>query len=312
MLGRWESATEWAERTEFTEVTDIRAVSRAQSATLKRYEMAQRNGLVERVALQQNAPNLPFKNAPLAASVSKTVKDFEQMPVTRAAVNVVFDALVESRNGLIPPALCDERRARMMTPEGGLDDMAFSAGTYRGRGLVILSWFLLGKGQVVGLFVGLKIFAGTSLLTILTFVMPMDWAAGGAPLERANWRAAMARRCSPSSAHPTPLVSFFCGMVAWLSLRCLSRLLAADPLSLPSRMLCMIWPPALLATLVPSWRSMFDQIFFIAPPQTQLVSGTASTSPTSSCSSGRWRCTLPTAPPPQPSRRPKMKRPLLS
>lgn len=161
VLGRWNSATEWAERTEFSEVTDIRAVSKAQSATRQRYEMAQRNGVVERVALQQNAPRMPFRNTALAASVGKTVEDFEKMPVTRAAVNVVFDALVESRNGLIPPELCDERRARMMTPEGGLDEMAFSAGTYRGRGLVILSWFLLGKGQVVGLFVGLKIFADT-------------------------------------------------------------------------------------------------------------------------------------------------------
>jgi hypothetical protein len=161
VLGRWDSASEWAERTEFTEVTNIRAVSRAQSATRQRYEMAQKNGVVERVALQQNAPKMPFKNAALAASVGRTVHDFDKMLVTRAAVNVVFDALVESRNGLIPPKLCDERRARMMTADGGLDDMAFSAGTYRGRGLVILSWFLLGKGQVVGLFVGLKIFADT-------------------------------------------------------------------------------------------------------------------------------------------------------
>mmetsp|Transcript_16793 Transcript_16793/g.46734 ORF Transcript_16793/g.46734 Transcript_16793/m.46734 type:complete len:285 (-) Transcript_16793:150-1004(-) len=162
VLGRWDSAKEWAERTEFTQVLDVRKESYAQSATRGRYEMAQKNGLVERVALQQNAPKMPFKNAALAASVGKTVNDFQDMPVTRAAVNVVFDALVESRNGLIPPDLCDERRARMITADGGLDEAAFNAGTYRARALVILSWFLLGKGQVVGLFVALKVFADST------------------------------------------------------------------------------------------------------------------------------------------------------
>jgi len=106
VLGRWDSATEWAERTQFSEVTDVRATSMKQSATRSRYEMAQRNNVVERVALQQNAPNMPFKNAALAASVGRTVADFQAMPVTKAAVNVVFDALVESRNGLIPPEVC--------------------------------------------------------------------------------------------------------------------------------------------------------------------------------------------------------------
>ena len=50
----------------------------------------------------QNVPNLPFTNAKIAASVGLTVDDFQALPVTRAACNVLFDGLAESRSGLIP------------------------------------------------------------------------------------------------------------------------------------------------------------------------------------------------------------------
>lgn len=157
VLGRWETPDDWKERKFFSTVTNDRVASFANAATKERYEMAQKLGVVERVAMQQNVPNLPFSNAALAASVGKTVADFEAMPVTRAAVNVVFDALMESKSGLIAPDLLLKRRASLMNDEGGLDEAAFARALYKGRVLVVISWFFLGKGQVLGGLFGLKV-----------------------------------------------------------------------------------------------------------------------------------------------------------
>ena len=51
------------------------------------------------VALLQNINALPFTNERLAASVGKSTAEFNAAPVSEAAVNVVFDALAESKTG---------------------------------------------------------------------------------------------------------------------------------------------------------------------------------------------------------------------
>ena len=157
VLGRWDSASEWGTRSEFALVKAKRKEDMAQGATKKRFEMAQRIGVVERVALLQNVPKMPFRNAKLAAAFGRSVADFETMPVTKVALDVVFDALVESKSGLIKPELCDERRARWMTPEGGLDEGAIRAGLYRSRIVVLFSWLFFGKGRILSVAVGLKL-----------------------------------------------------------------------------------------------------------------------------------------------------------
>jgi hypothetical protein len=119
--------------------------------------MARRLGMVERVALVQNAPRLPFTNERLAASFGKTAAEFDAMPVSKAASNVVFDALVESKSGLLRPDLCDARRAAFFTPDGGLDEVAFRAGLYKSRSLVLVSWLFYGKGRIYGVAVFLKL-----------------------------------------------------------------------------------------------------------------------------------------------------------
>ena len=55
------------------------------------------------MALLQNINALPFTNERLAASVGKSAAEFDAAPLTDAAVNVVFDALAESKNGLVLP-----------------------------------------------------------------------------------------------------------------------------------------------------------------------------------------------------------------
>jgi hypothetical protein len=80
------------------EVENTRKEDRSNSLTLKRHEMAKRLGCAERVALFQKVPELPFTNELLAKSVGLTVEDFQKLPVSIAACNIVFDALAESRS----------------------------------------------------------------------------------------------------------------------------------------------------------------------------------------------------------------------
>ena len=157
VLGRWETADQWMVRSKFTTVNSAKETTWRQAATEERYEMAKKLGYVERLALAAKVHEMPFTNARLAASVGMTVDDFNAMKVERAAVNVVFDAIANSKNGMLPQNVVDERRAGFFTADGGLDDNAFEGAIKKGRGLVILSWFLLGKGQVLGVVIGLKV-----------------------------------------------------------------------------------------------------------------------------------------------------------
>ena len=118
--------------------------------------MAQRMGCGERVALYQNVPKLPFTNAALATAVGLTVEDFAELEVTRAACNVVFDALAESRSGLIPFATLDARRAALEDAAGAFNELTFRTGLYKSRALIIIAWFLFGKGNFVWVLVSVK------------------------------------------------------------------------------------------------------------------------------------------------------------
>ena len=162
VVGRWTQAEEWQTRTQFETVENQRDETEYQAATKERYEMAQRMGCVERIAMRQNVRTLPFVDEKLAAAYGMTCADFEAMPVSREAINIVYDALAESKSGLIPPAVVNQRRSEWLTPEGGLDEGRFSQGLYKSRSLVIVSWFFLGKGQILGAVVGLKIIADTT------------------------------------------------------------------------------------------------------------------------------------------------------
>jgi len=149
VVGRFESVDEFKVRTQFTVVENARIEDETQSETQNRYEMAQRMGCVERVALKQNVPNLPFTNERLAASLGMTCDDFNALPVTTAAANVVFDALVESKSSLLQYALADKRRAAWINDDGSFNEAAFRIGQSKARGVVIFSWFLFGKGNFV-------------------------------------------------------------------------------------------------------------------------------------------------------------------
>jgi len=150
VMGRWESSSEWTERSEFSVVQVTRDENMAQAASLERFEYAQRNKLAERVALLQNVPKLPFTNEKLAASFGKSVEEMNAMPVSQAAMGIVYDALAESKSSLVPQKTIDARRDRWMAAEGGLDEGALAAGLYKSRLAVTVGFILLGKGQLYG------------------------------------------------------------------------------------------------------------------------------------------------------------------
>ena len=152
VVGRWQKSEQIVERTAFCPES-YRVETLAQSATWKRYKMATKLKCTERMGLLQNAKKLPFTDEKLAASVGLTVADFEDIPVTDAAANVVYDALAESRSGLIPYAVADARRAAWINDDGSVNLAAFKIGTFKSSFVVIASWFMFGKGNFVWILV---------------------------------------------------------------------------------------------------------------------------------------------------------------
>jgi len=150
VVGRWQRHEQIKERSLFAdEDLNPREENIYQSATYKRYEMAQRLNSTERMGLIQNAKVLPFTDEKLAASVGLTVEDFAEIPVTDAACNVVYDALAQSMSGLIPYEVADERRASWINEDGSLDTVKFRTGIAKASGVVIASWFMFGKGNFI-------------------------------------------------------------------------------------------------------------------------------------------------------------------
>ena len=156
VLGRWETVDEWKDRTIFS-VPESRDNSILNGATEERFRMAQKLGVVERVALLQNVKDLPFKNAALAKSLGLDVADFETLAINADAVNIVYDALAQSKASMLPPETISKRRARFFMDDGGIDELAFSLGLFQARFAVIISWFVYGKGNIAGLLVLLKV-----------------------------------------------------------------------------------------------------------------------------------------------------------
>lgn len=183
VVGRFDSASEWATRTEFAVVDSLRMENLAQGASVERHEYARRNGYVERVALVQNAPKLPFKNAGLAAWAGKTVDEMNAMPVSKTATDIVYDALAQSKSSLLKEDAVDKRRASWLIDggTGGFDEGAFMSGMVKSRIAVVVGFFLLGKGQLYGYVLAGKLvldYTGTFDLmksTFGPFTEPIFW-----------------------------------------------------------------------------------------------------------------------------------------
>ena len=111
----------------------------------------------ERVALQFNAPDLPFRNEALAQSFGCTVEDFEDLAVTPAAAGLVFDAMVESKATIIEPGVADERLSKFFHADGSFNEAAFRAGLYKSRAILVVALFFFGKANFIWILVGVKL-----------------------------------------------------------------------------------------------------------------------------------------------------------
>ena len=162
VLGRWESSSEWAERTQF--VDDVgNDNSQDQAKTRKRYETAQKLGCVERVAFQMNVPTLEFTNERLAASVGRSCEDFVGVEPTSAALNIVYDAIAQSKSSLVAREIADERRNSWLSDETGALDMdAFQQALTKGTAIVVFAQATMYFFYAAGAGVALKIVLGSS------------------------------------------------------------------------------------------------------------------------------------------------------
>lgn len=159
VLGRYESCSEWTARSLFVDLDAEGVTSRSedprQGLTRERHSMALRLKCGERAALWQNVPNKPFTNAALAKSVGLTVEDLNSLPVTRAACEVLYDGLAESRSTLIPYGVLDARRNAMLL-DGGFNQGGFKVGWAKSCILFIVGFFLLGKANFIWVLLGVK------------------------------------------------------------------------------------------------------------------------------------------------------------
>ena len=74
---------------------------------------------------------------------------------TADARTPVFDALVESKSGLITPKELSSRRDGILNVDGdgSFNELKFRLGLYKSRGIIIASWFMFGKGNFVWILV---------------------------------------------------------------------------------------------------------------------------------------------------------------
>ena len=71
-----------------------------------------------------------LRDEALAASCGLTVADMNELPVNNIAVNVVFDALAQSKSSLVTPEALNERRAAFVV-DGALNEGALNEGALR-------------------------------------------------------------------------------------------------------------------------------------------------------------------------------------
>ena len=160
VVGRFTDSASWRDRSSFATVDDASADTPLQAETENRYAVAKKLGQVERVAFLQNVPTLPFVDERLAASVGATVDDFTSTSIDEATMQIVFDALAQSKTSLVKQDDADARIAAWRGADGGFDDDAFGAGLRQGAGAVIAANAVLYFFLISGAFIVFKIAVG--------------------------------------------------------------------------------------------------------------------------------------------------------
>ena len=168
VLGRWTTYKEWDSIGElkqmdklFDESGRFKTSKQAQQSsgllsakrgngdwvqkTPERRSFCVRQGLVQRYWFAQNVGQLPFRSKALAASVGSSVAELSRQPINPLAVDVAFDALAQSKSGILKREVCDARRASYEGADG-FDAEALSSDLFRGRLKVVGSSLLFPGG----------------------------------------------------------------------------------------------------------------------------------------------------------------------
>ena len=154
VIGRWKTVEDWdtiglsaeldgilAGRIPYKAPPKGQAVDTA--ATVRRRDFCINRNLCQRYMFSRNVGLLPFKDNALAASVGATARELNGEPLEPLALDVVFDALMESQGGVLDKGVCDERRAafdKAASDGGGFDAEAFTEALSRGRRNILLSY----------------------------------------------------------------------------------------------------------------------------------------------------------------------------
>lgn len=85
---------------------------------------------------------MPFQDAALAASVGKSVSDFDTPP-TREHLLVVFDAIAQSKSSLCKRTDADERINTWRAADGSFDEEGFGKCLQAGSVSVLAANFVL-------------------------------------------------------------------------------------------------------------------------------------------------------------------------
>ena len=161
VVGRFTDSASWRDRSSFATVDDASADTPLQAETENRYAVAKKLGQVERVAFLQNVRKLRFDDQRLAASVGATVDDFASGDsVDEATMQIVFDALAQSKTSLVKQDDADARIAAWRGADGGFDADAFGDGLRQGAGAVIAANAVLYFFLISGAFIVFKIAVG--------------------------------------------------------------------------------------------------------------------------------------------------------
>ena len=156
VVGRFTDSASWRDRSSFATVDDASADTPLQAETENRYAVAKKLGQVERVAFLQNVPKLSFEDERLAASVGATVDDFASGDsVDEATMQIVFDALAQSKTSLLKQDDADARIAAWRGADGGFDADAFGAGAVIAANAVLYFFLISGAFIVFKIAVGI-------------------------------------------------------------------------------------------------------------------------------------------------------------
>ena len=185
VIGRWKETSQWndigaAVQLDKMVAAGVRSKSQGtfsdrptqvvdQQRTPERRKMLQKMGQVQRFLFVENVPTLPFKDAALARSVGASVRELNSEPLNPLALEVVFDALTQSKSSFANQTAANARRAKYQNKDGSFNaaaltsDLAagrlyiysFAAAFYGTQNLLVLA-VLYKRGNLDGLLDGLS------------------------------------------------------------------------------------------------------------------------------------------------------------